>query len=51
MIDLRNSALALKRQGVSAADAGTRLTAEFKAKYPDWPINSVANFVNSIYAE
>jgi glyoxylase-like metal-dependent hydrolase (beta-lactamase superfamily II) len=49
--DLRTEALGLKRQGVSAADAGTRLTAEFKAKYPDWPINSVTNFVNSIYAE
>ncbi len=51
MIDLRTRALALKRESVSAADAGTRLTAEFKAKYADWPINSVANFVNSIYAE
>jgi glyoxylase-like metal-dependent hydrolase (beta-lactamase superfamily II) len=51
MIDLRTRALDLKRQGVSATDAGTRLTAEFKAKYSDWPINTVANFVNSIYAE
>ena len=51
IVDLRTAALELKRQGVSAADAGTRLTAEFKAKYPDWPINSVTNFVNSVYAE
>lgn len=51
MVDLRTRALALKREGVSAADAGPRLTAEFKMKYPDWPINSVANFVNSVYAE
>jgi glyoxylase-like metal-dependent hydrolase (beta-lactamase superfamily II) len=49
--ELRMRALDLKRQGVSAADAGTRLTAEFKAKYPDWPINSVSNLVNSVYAE
>lgn len=51
IVDLRTRALDLKRQGVGAADAGMRLTAEFKAKYPDWPINSVANFVNSVYAE
>jgi len=51
IVDLRTRTLALKREGVSAADAGMRLTAEFKAKYADWPINSVANFVNSIYAE
>jgi glyoxylase-like metal-dependent hydrolase (beta-lactamase superfamily II) len=51
IVDLRTRALALKREGVSAGDAGMRLTAEFKAKYADWPINTVANFVNSIYAE
>lgn len=51
IVDLRTRALELKRQGVSAAEAGQRLTSEFKMKYPDWPINSVANFVNSIYAE
>jgi len=48
---LRTRALDLKRQGVSADDAGKMLTAEFKAKYRDWPINSVSNFVKSIYAE
>ena len=51
IVDLRTRALDLKRQGVSAADAGMRLTSEFKMKYPDWPINSVSGFVNSIYAE
>ncbi len=51
IVDVRTRALELKRQGVTAADAGTRLTAEFKAKYSDWPINSVANFVSSVYAE
>ena len=49
--DLRNSALALKKQGVSADDAGKRLEAEFKTKYPDWPGMNVAGFVRSIYAE
>ncbi|HEY1949227.1 MAG TPA: MBL fold metallo-hydrolase [Bryobacteraceae bacterium] len=49
--DLQAQALALKRQGVSADEAGKRLTAEFKTKYADWPINNLTNFVKSIYAE
>jgi glyoxylase-like metal-dependent hydrolase (beta-lactamase superfamily II) len=49
--DLRTRALALKRQGVSAADAGKQLSSEFKAKYADWPTMNVAAFVQSIYAE
>lgn len=51
IVDLRTRALEMKRQGVSADDAGKQLTAEFKAKYADWPINSVAGFVRSVYAE
>src|SRR5215467_2199831 len=34
--DLRSRALALKGQGVSADDAGKRLTDEFTAKYSGW---------------
>jgi glyoxylase-like metal-dependent hydrolase (beta-lactamase superfamily II) len=49
--DLQTQALALKRQGVSPDEAGKRLTAEFKTKYADWPINNLTNFVKSIYAE
>ncbi len=49
--DLRTRALDLKRQGVSADDAGKQLTAEFKAKYTDWPINTLAGFVRSVYNE
>ena len=49
--DLRTSALELKRKGVSADDAGQKLSAEFKAKYADWPGMNVAGFVKSIYAE
>src|SRR5580698_8432813 len=48
--DLRTRALALKRQGVSADDAGKQLSAEFKTKYSDWPNMNVAGFVRSIYA-
>jgi glyoxylase-like metal-dependent hydrolase (beta-lactamase superfamily II) len=48
---LRNSALELKKRGVSAADAGKQLAVEFRSKYPDWPNMNVAGFVRSIYAE
>ena len=49
--DLRKRALELKRQGVSADDAGAMVTTEFKAKYAGWPINNLTNFVKSVYAE
>jgi len=50
--DVQTRGLALKRQGVSAEDAGKRLVDEFKTKYPDWPnVNAVANFVQRVYAE
>jgi glyoxylase-like metal-dependent hydrolase (beta-lactamase superfamily II) len=49
--DLRTHALALKRQGVSADDAGKQLGVEFKTKYADWPSMNVAGFVKSVYAE
>jgi len=46
---VRTRALALKREGVSAQDAGSRLTAEFRTRYPDWPNLNLANFVQRIY--
>jgi glyoxylase-like metal-dependent hydrolase (beta-lactamase superfamily II) len=49
--DLQARALDLKRRGIQADAAGQTLTMEFKSKYPDWPINSVSDFVQSIYAE
>ncbi len=49
--DLRTRALALKKQGVSADEAGKQLSVEFKAKYSDWPNTNVSGFVRSIYAE
>jgi len=52
IVDLQTRALGLKREGVSAEDAGKRLLDEFKTKYPDWPnINGVPAFVQRIYAE
>jgi glyoxylase-like metal-dependent hydrolase (beta-lactamase superfamily II) len=49
--DLQTRTLTLKRQGVSVDDAGKQLSAEFKAKYSDWPSMNVAGFVRSIYTE
>jgi glyoxylase-like metal-dependent hydrolase (beta-lactamase superfamily II) len=49
--DVRTRALALKKQGVLAADAATQLNTELKAKYPDWPNMNTRMFVQSIYAE
>jgi len=50
--DLQTRALDLKRQGVSVDDAGKRLEADFKAKYPGWgSINAVPNAVRRVYAE
>jgi glyoxylase-like metal-dependent hydrolase (beta-lactamase superfamily II) len=52
IVDLQARALALKQQGVSVSDAGKQLTAEFKAKYPDWAnMDLVAGFVERVYGE
>lgn len=51
IVDLETRALDMKRQGVGVADAGERLTADFKTRYPEWQIASVSGFVQSIYAE
>lgn len=56
--DMQARVAALKRSGVSAADAAVRLTGVFKANYPewaantDWPnVNSMTGFVTRLYAE
>lgn len=49
--DVRTRALALKKSGVSAADAGMRLGNELKQKYADWPNMNVGGFVQRVYAE
>ncbi|HEY1238973.1 MAG TPA: MBL fold metallo-hydrolase [Bryobacteraceae bacterium] len=58
MLDMRSRALAYKKQGLSAADAGKRLADDFKANYPawaanpDWPnLNSINGFAQRVYAE
>jgi glyoxylase-like metal-dependent hydrolase (beta-lactamase superfamily II) len=50
--DLQSRALALKRQGVPAADAGKQLTTEITAQYPGWSnLNLVESFVERVYEE
>jgi glyoxylase-like metal-dependent hydrolase (beta-lactamase superfamily II) len=51
IVDLDTRALDLKRQGIPTDAAGEQLTAEFKARYPEWQIASVSGFVQSIYAQ
>ena len=52
MTDLQSRTLALKRQGVPAADAGKRLTAEITAQYPGWMnLNLIESFVDRVYEE
>jgi glyoxylase-like metal-dependent hydrolase (beta-lactamase superfamily II) len=49
---LQARALDLKKQGVSADDAGKTITAELKAKNPDWPNpNNVAGEVTRVYEQ
>jgi glyoxylase-like metal-dependent hydrolase (beta-lactamase superfamily II) len=47
--DVRSRTLALKRQGVTAQDAGQQLSSEFKTRYPDWPNLNLTNLVQRIY--
>jgi hypothetical protein len=56
--DTHGRAAALKRSGVSSAEAVSRLTEAFKTNYPDWAtnadwpsVNSMTGFVNRLYSE
>jgi glyoxylase-like metal-dependent hydrolase (beta-lactamase superfamily II) len=49
--EIRTRALALKRQGMAADDAGKQVSAELKAGHPDWPNTNAAGFVRSVFAE
>jgi glyoxylase-like metal-dependent hydrolase (beta-lactamase superfamily II) len=51
LVNLRGRSLELKSQGKSADDAAQTVAAEFKAKYPDWAGNAVANDVRRIFVE
>jgi len=50
--DAQARALELKKQGLSADDAGKMMIAEFKQKYPDWPnLNGLAGVAKKVYVE
>jgi glyoxylase-like metal-dependent hydrolase (beta-lactamase superfamily II) len=49
--EIRTRALALKRQGMSADDAGKKVSAGLKAQHPDWPNTNAEGFVKSVYAD
>jgi glyoxylase-like metal-dependent hydrolase (beta-lactamase superfamily II) len=51
LVDARMRSLELKRQGTSVDDAGKTVTAELKAKYPDWENGNIANIVRRVYEE
>jgi glyoxylase-like metal-dependent hydrolase (beta-lactamase superfamily II) len=58
ILDMRARTLALKRQGIAVAEAGTRMTDYFRTNYPDWAantdwpnVNGVTGLVQRIYAE
>jgi glyoxylase-like metal-dependent hydrolase (beta-lactamase superfamily II) len=52
ILALQARALELKKQGISADDAGKAITGELKAKYPDWPNpNNVAGEVARVYEQ
>ena len=52
LLGLQARALELKRQGVSADDAGKQMTMELRAKYPDWPNpNNIAGEVQRVYEQ
>jgi len=52
LMALQSRAMELKKQGVSAEDAGKTITVELKAKYPDWPNpNNVAGEVARAYEQ
>ena len=49
--EIRTRALALKRQGMSADDAGKEVSAGLKTQHPDWPNTNATGFVKSVYAD
>jgi glyoxylase-like metal-dependent hydrolase (beta-lactamase superfamily II) len=51
LVDARTRSLELKRQGVNVEDAGKTVTADLKAKYPDWETGNISNIVRRVYEE
>ena len=49
--EIRTRAITLKRQGMSADDAGRQVSADLKSAHPDWPNTNAAGFVRAVFAE
>ncbi len=49
--EIRDRTITLKQQGDTAEEVGQKITAEFKKRYPDWNIDSLASFVKAAYAD
>jgi len=51
IVELQSRALALKRRGVNAEDAGKRVSEALKAEHADWANTNADEFVKSIYSD
>jgi glyoxylase-like metal-dependent hydrolase (beta-lactamase superfamily II) len=51
LVDARTRALELKRKGTAVDEADKTVTAELKAKYPDWGSGNIGNIVRRVYEE
>ena len=52
LVELEDRAMALKRQGKTADEAGTIIQAEFQAKHPEWGgLNNIPQSVKHAYAD
>ena len=52
LADLQDRAMALKREGKSADEAGKLIQAEFQTRHPDWGgLNNIPGSVKKAYAD
>jgi len=49
--EIRTRSLTLKRQGMSADDAGKQIGVELRMQHHDWPDTNAAGFVKSVYSD
>ncbi|WP_394846149.1 MBL fold metallo-hydrolase [Pendulispora brunnea] len=51
LVEVRDRAMALERQGEGAQPASRQIRAALKKKYPDWTIDNLTGFVKGVYAK
>lgn len=51
LVEIRDRALVLRREGISPEAAGERITNEFKQSRSDWTIDDLTGFVKAAYAD